>query len=195
MHCSRLPLYVRPRNRPFRAAMECRSSAQLCQLSPNRIRLYARRTQSLNVADGVCLVNLPLRLRESGCAPFFLATPGGSVRFWSIAGRPPGEQESGGLLLSVPEALGVAGRRTPGVFVSWSSACGYGRRVPSAPVPVCDTILLPAAFESEVAAAEAAKPYRDREEKRRRALTVYDEEDRPSKPRDDSGGGRSRARL
>ena len=122
-----------PRNRPSWAPMECRSSAQLCQLSPNRIRLYARRTQSLNVADGVCLVNLPLRLRESGCAPFFLATPGGSVRFWPIAVRPPGEQESGGLLFRYPRPWGWLAAKRPGSLCLGAVHSATGVGIPRRP--------------------------------------------------------------
>lgn len=77
-----------------------------------------RMVQNGNVADGVCLVNLQLLIRNPGWAPFSLATPGESVRFWPIAGRPPGEQESRGLLHLVPKALGVADRRFLGVSVS-----------------------------------------------------------------------------
>jgi len=41
-------------------------------------------------------------------------------------------------------------------------------------VPVCNRTLLPAAFKLKVAAAEAAMPYRDREDTQRRALTNHD---------------------
>lgn len=186
MHCSRLPL-SEPRNHPSRRRMECRILAQRCQLSLNRLPLCSRRIQSGNVADGVCLVNLQLLLRDPGRAPFSLQRP-----------------ES--LLGSEPLQGGHPENRSPEGCCSWDRGPGCGWSPNPRGLCVLEQSIRLRASGSLGArvylrqhppagcprirggAAQAAKPYRDRpyrvranrvwanrvwEDKRRRALTNH----------------------